>query len=99
MANAVLAPQVTQATKANLYLKCAHLPDMDITSKTDAQITVWLNDIRGKKLLGKTEIIQDNLNPVFATHIQVCSFFMFVLLSIAFLPFSLHYLFLVRLLF
>lgn len=72
---AVVAPApVVQATKANLFLKCAHLPDMDITSKTDAQITVWIQDARGKRQLGKTEVVKDTLDPVFSKSIQVRPF-------------------------
>lgn len=63
--------QPSNATKAQLYLKCADLPDMDITSKTDAQITVWLTDARGKRVIGKTEVVNDNLSPVFARSIPV----------------------------
>lgn len=70
MAAPVVA-QPSQATRAILYLKCTDLPDMDITSKTDAQITVWLNDARGKRMLGKTEVVNDNLNPIFAKSIPV----------------------------
>lgn len=63
--------QPSQATKAQLYLRCTDLPDMDITSKTDAQITVWISDARGKRQLGKTEVVNDNLNPIFAKSIPV----------------------------
>lgn len=63
--------QPSQATKAQLYLKCTDLPDMDITSKTDAQIAVWMTDARGKRLLGKTEVVNDNLSPIFAKSIPV----------------------------
>lgn len=67
----IVTQQPVQGTLANLFLKCEHLPDMDIRSKTDAQISVSIQDHRGKRVLGKTEVVKDTLNPKFATAIQV----------------------------
>ncbi|KNC82031.1 hypothetical protein SARC_05668 [Sphaeroforma arctica JP610] len=60
--------------KVDLFFKCKDLADLDVRSKSDPQI--WLYSCEGGALkndilVGKTEIIKDNLNPVFATSIRV----------------------------
>ena len=55
-----------------LSLSCQNLPDCDIVTKSDPQIIVYLLDFSGKEILceiGRTEVIQDNLNPKFAKKI------------------------------
>jgi copine 1/2/3 len=58
-------------TKVQLYIKCTNLIDKDVTSKSDP--TAFLYEITngGKRLIGRTETIKDNLNPVFKTAINV----------------------------
>lgn len=70
-----VVPPTTTATKVNLFLSCFHLPNMDITSKSDPQVTVFLNDARGAREIGRTEVVADNLNPKFAKPIALDYFF------------------------
>lgn len=77
MAVVVQAPAVTASSKVELHLKCLNLPDMDVMSKSDPQIRVYLSDARTgnrEKLIGQTEIIWDNLNPQFSTPIVWTTF-------------------------
>ena len=69
------APGVSTASKVNLFLSAFHLPNLDVTSKSDPQVVVSLNDARGHRVIGQTEIVQDNLNPKFATHIPLDYYF------------------------
>lgn len=68
-------PAVSNATKVNLFLSAFHLPNLDVTSKSDPQVTVTLSDARGTRVIGQTEIVQDNLNPKFAKHITFDYYF------------------------
>jgi len=52
-----------------------HLPNLDVASKSDPQITVTLNDARGSRVIGQTEIVADSLNPKFATAIPLDFYF------------------------
>jgi hypothetical protein len=72
---AMSPPPPVSVTKANLFLQCMHLPNLDLASKSDPQITVTLNDARGVRVIGQTEIVSDNLNPKFATAIAIDYFF------------------------
>lgn len=59
-------------SSVELSLSCQNLPDCDIVTKSDPQIIVYLLDFAGKEKLceiGRTEVIQDNLNPKFAKKI------------------------------
>lgn len=52
-----------------LSISCLNLPDCDIITKSDPQVFVYLLDVAAKNKkceIGRTEIIQDNLNPKFA---------------------------------
>jgi hypothetical protein len=62
-------------TRTHLFLSCLHLPNLDVASKSDPQITVTLSDARGIRVIGKTEIVADNLNPKFATAIPLDYYF------------------------
>lgn len=78
MAVVTQAPAVTASSKVELHLKCLNLPDMDVMSKSDPQIRVYLSDTRTgnrEKLIGQTEIIWDNLNPQFSTPICLDYYF------------------------
>lgn len=55
-----------------LSISCLNLPDCDLITKSDPQVFVYMLDIvgRDKKCeIGRTECIQDNLNPKFAKKI------------------------------
>ncbi|KNC72447.1 hypothetical protein SARC_14996, partial [Sphaeroforma arctica JP610] len=54
------------APKVDLFFKCTSLLDMDTFSKSDPQVWVYMSkdgQQKNEKLVGKTEIIWDNLNP------------------------------------
>jgi hypothetical protein len=69
------APPPVSITKVNLFLQCMHLPNLDVASKSDPQVTVTLSDARGTRVIGQTEIVADNLNPKFAKAIPLDYFF------------------------
>ena len=52
-----------------------HLPNLDVASKSDPQVVVTLSDARGKRIIGQTEVVADNLNPKFATAIPLDYYF------------------------
>ena len=64
---------VEQTTSmVELSINCLNLPDCDIVTKSDPQVFVYLLDVSGdikKCEIGRTEVIQDNLNPKFAKKI------------------------------
>lgn len=68
-------PAPVSVTKTHLFLSCLHLPNLDVTSKSDPQVTVTLKDARGARVIGQTEIVSDNLNPKFATAIPLDFYF------------------------
>lgn len=59
-----------------LYMSCRKLKDLDVMSKSDPQVEVYLKDKTSQNwsLIGKTEIIKDNLNPDFITSVE-CDYF------------------------
>lgn len=63
-------------TKVSLSLSLNNLPDLDIASKTDAKILVFMSmgATRDTKI-GQTEKAKDTLNPKFATPIVVDYYF------------------------
>ena len=67
------APSTTPLTKLQLHLTCKNLMDLDKFSKSDPQVYVFLqDDVAGNwGEVGRTEMIKDNLNPVFTTPINV----------------------------
>lgn len=55
---------------AELSFECQNLPNLDIVSKTDPQVFVYMADPQGRwNPVGSTEVIRDNLNPKFAKSI------------------------------
>ncbi|KAI9032193.1 copine-8 [Hyaloraphidium curvatum] len=64
------------AAKVELRFSCSQLPNLDITSKSDPQLFVFLRQLRpgppgqtAREVLleiGRTEVIRDSLNPRFA---------------------------------
>jgi Ca2+-dependent lipid-binding protein len=59
-----------------LYISCRKLKDMDITSKSDPYVEIYMKERNAKNwgFIGKTEIIMNNLNPDFATPIE-CNYY------------------------
>jgi len=55
--------------QVELYFSCRGLLDLDLLSKSDSMIKVYLCSKKGWSLLGKTEVIHDNLNPDYSTSI------------------------------
>eukprot|EP01017_Pseudomicrothorax_dubius_P007006 TRINITY_DN12114_c0_g1_i2.p1 TRINITY_DN12114_c0_g1~~TRINITY_DN12114_c0_g1_i2.p1 ORF type:complete len:513 (-),score=66.55 TRINITY_DN12114_c0_g1_i2:35-1573(-) len=52
--------------KVQLFLSCRNLPNMDVLSKSDPQVKVYIADGKGRFfLLDQTEVVADNLNPEF----------------------------------
>eukprot|EP01096_Ripella_sp_DP13-Kostka_P000596 TRINITY_DN1064_c2_g1_i2.p1 TRINITY_DN1064_c2_g1~~TRINITY_DN1064_c2_g1_i2.p1 ORF type:complete len:956 (+),score=432.93 TRINITY_DN1064_c2_g1_i2:97-2964(+) len=60
-------------SKVELHFACEKLKNMDTFSKSDPQVIVFAKDIRTNKYneIGRTERIDDNLNPVFSKSIVV----------------------------
>ena len=55
------------ANKVQLFISCRKLKDLDIISKTDPQVFVYVKEANQKAytLIGKSEIISNSLNPDF----------------------------------
>jgi hypothetical protein len=60
--------------KVDLYISCSGLSNLDFLSKSDPQVRVFLKDGPTASTwtqVGETEMIKDNLNPVFKKTVQV----------------------------
>ncbi|CAD2218875.1 C2 domain/Copine, putative [Angomonas deanei] len=66
---------VTTHTPVQLFFKCTNLLDTDGFSKSDPYVSVYDVTTGKKSLVGKTEVVKNNLNPVFKTGINVNYFF------------------------
>ena len=66
-----------RSTKITLSLSCRDLADLDTFSKSDPIVHVFLKDgpAKGYSLIGKTEMILNNLNPDFTKNISLSYFF------------------------
>ncbi|CUG93539.1 copine i-like protein, putative [Bodo saltans] len=62
-------------TKCTLYFKCQKLKDTDTFSKSDPYVVLYRNDGTRLSRVGRTETINNNLNPIFQTTIEVEYFF------------------------
>lgn len=63
--NVVQGAEIT-VSSIELSISCTNLSDCDIITKSDPQVIVYGFDVTGKKYeVGRTEVIQDNLNPKF----------------------------------
>ena len=51
------------------------MPNLDSGSLTDAFCVLWLIDNKRQVKVGTTEVIPDNLNPVFVTPINLDYYF------------------------
>lgn len=72
MALPVVLPTAGPMTRVSLSFSLANLPDLDITSKTDAMVVVSMSTSNGAPVkIGQTEKAKDNLNPRFATPVVV----------------------------
>ena len=69
-AMASLLPKDSMVT---LSISCKDLANLDILSKSDPQVWVYKQNGSEWDLMGKTETIDDNLNPIFATTFQISS--------------------------
>ena len=57
--------KVNLKEKVELSISLKDLPNLDKDSKTDAYCVIFQLNGREKKLLGMTEVIENNLNPDF----------------------------------
>ena len=66
-------PPVMPTSKVELFIKGIKLLDLDVMSKSDPQVHLFMKDkMSGRWLaVGNTEVINDNLNPVFSKSIQM----------------------------
>eukprot|EP01091_Cochliopodium_minus_P010033 TRINITY_DN2606_c0_g2_i1.p1 TRINITY_DN2606_c0_g2~~TRINITY_DN2606_c0_g2_i1.p1 ORF type:complete len:740 (-),score=227.23 TRINITY_DN2606_c0_g2_i1:64-2283(-) len=64
-------------SKIELHFTCNNLMDMDTFSKSDPQIYIYMQSNRSLewKLIGKTEVIYDNLNPIFTKALLIDYYF------------------------
>lgn len=64
-------------SKVQLRIKLSNILDKDVLSKSDPQVIVYSrNSVSAKWLeIGRTELIMNNLNPEFATPIEIDYFF------------------------
>lgn len=72
----MLAGQGAEQTtsQVELSISCKNLPDCDVITKSDPQVIVYMLDLSGTDKvceIGRTEVIQDNLNPKFAKKILI----------------------------
>ena len=72
-------PDASVPLRVKLSISCCHLLDCDVFSKSDPYAVVMrrvgATGERGRDFeeLGRTEVIQDNLNPVFKTAVEFVS--------------------------
>ncbi|KAG5474692.1 hypothetical protein LSCM4_03867 [Leishmania orientalis] len=59
----------------HIFIKCAHLLDKDVMSKSDPYAILFETTDGKKVCVGRTEVIRNNLNPEFKTCIPVNYFF------------------------
>lgn len=69
-------PSVGPSNKIQLTISCRNLADLDILSKSDPEVHVFLRDSKSTRytMIGKTEMILNNLNPDF-TKVFVIDYF------------------------
>lgn len=67
-----MQPGTGPLSKIELRLSAHHLANLDVLSKSDPQVHVMLKSRAGTwSEIGRTEVIQDNLNPKWVTPIVV----------------------------
>lgn len=59
-----------------MFLSCRNLKNLDVLSKSDPQIEVYTKDrtIVNWALIGRTEVVNNNLNPDFSTFVE-CDYY------------------------
>jgi len=63
--------QTSPQEKVELFISCRNLKNMDFFSKSDPQVRVYLQEQGTWKMVGKTETINDNLNPNFTVSFEL----------------------------
>ena len=63
--------------KVQISISCRNLADLDLLSKSDPIVHVFLKDAKNKNytMIGKTEIINNNLNPDFTKTFTIDYYF------------------------
>ena len=63
--------------KVNIWISCKHLPNLEVFSKTDPFVNVYIKEEKRTTwvLIGQTEEIPDELDPNFKTMIGVNYYF------------------------
>jgi len=56
-----------------MFLKCRKLKDLDVMSKSDPKVIVYMktNNSAPWEKIGQTEVLNDNLNPDFKTSFEI----------------------------
>lgn len=67
------APALT--SRIELNISCTELINMDVFSKSDPQVIMYVHDRNGWREYGRTEIIWDNLSPKFVKSFVVDYYF------------------------
>ncbi len=70
-------PSQGPSSKIQLTISCRNLADLDTFSKSDPEVHVYMREAKSVKytLIGKTEMILNNLNPDFAKVFIIDYFF------------------------
>jgi Ca2+-dependent lipid-binding protein len=65
------------SNKIQLFISCRNLADLDLFTKSDPQCVVYIKDSKNLHYteIGKTEMINNNLNPDFTTSFTINYFF------------------------
>lgn len=58
-------------TAVEIHVSCKNLLDLDVFSKSDPMVVMYTMNNAAWKEHGKTEIIYDNLNPVFTKPFKI----------------------------
>ena len=67
-----LQPPISEAfSQVEVSVSCQNLKDLDYFSKSDPCVLLYEHSGRGWSLLGRTEVIDNNLNPkVWIAHVS-----------------------------
>ena len=65
------------SNKVQLFISCRNLVDLDTFSKSDPEVHIFIKGSKQGKyaLLGKTEMILNNLNPDFTKNFTIDFYF------------------------
>lgn len=65
------------SSMVELHISCRNLVDLDTFSKSDPVVHVYIKDSKTRPymLVGKTEVIDNNLNPDFTKHFKIDFYF------------------------